>query len=207
MLPSIFERKALCIAALALGASLVAFAQPPASQTNTGGITVAAPYAGSLDPVDRKFVEKASVGGLAEVELGKLAQQRASSEQVKQFATRMVEDHTKANDELKAIAGTKGVQLPKNLAKGHQKEMAMLGRRSGSEFDREYMSHMVSDHMKDISVFESQAKSGKDADLKAFATKTLPTLQEHLKLAKNVQDTVKSSKGTLANPSTAAQKP
>jgi len=156
MSPSIFDRKALCIAVVALGASLGAVAQPPASRTNTAGMSTAAPYAGSLDRADRKFIEKAMVDGLVEVEMGKLAQQRAASDQVKQFAARMVEDHGKANDELKQIASAKGVQMPANLAKGHQKDMARLGKRSGTDFDKQYMAYMVSDHKKDLSAFENE---------------------------------------------------
>jgi putative membrane protein len=132
---------------------------------------------------------------MAEVELGKVAQQKASDSQVKSFAERMVTDHTKANDELKSLAGNKGVTLPTSLDKDHQKDSEKMQRLQGPEFDREYMKHMVKDHKKTVSDFEKQAKSGKDNDLKQFASKTLPTLQEHLKMAQQIEDSTKKNKG------------
>ncbi len=143
---------------------------------------------------DRKFVEEAAAGGMAEVELGKLAQQKATNEQVKQFGARMVQDHTKANDELKALASSKGVQLPAGPTKSQQRDMDKMNKLSGAEFDRDYTKHMLADHKKDVSLFEKQSKSGKDADLKAFAGKTLPTLQEHLQMVQALNDTVKNAK-------------
>ncbi|MGZ9031671.1 MAG: DUF4142 domain-containing protein, partial [Burkholderiaceae bacterium] len=98
---------------------------------------------------DQPFVEKAAMGGMAEVELGNLAQQKASSDQVKQYASRMVQDHGKANDELKQIATSKGIDLPTALDKKHRSDVDRLGKMSGAQFDRAYMSHMVDDHKKD----------------------------------------------------------
>lgn len=214
----IFNRKALCIAIMALGASLGANAQyksdtpgttgasQQSGRSDTSGKSSASQEASKLDSADRKFVEKAAIDGMAEVELGKLAQQKAASDQVKQFASRMVEDHSKANDELKQIASTKGLQLPTALDKGHQKDMEDLGKRSGADFDKKYMDHMVSEHKKDVSMFEKEAKSGKDAELKAFAAKTLPKLQEHMKLAQSVHEGVKSAKKSDTGERAAAQK-
>ena len=202
----VFNRKALCIAIVALGASLGASAQyksdtpatsgtsQQAGRSDTSGKSGASHEASKLDSAERKFVEKAAIDGMAEVELGKLAQQKAASDQVKQFASRMVEDHSKANDELKQIASMKGLQVPTALDKGHQKDMENLSKRSGADFDKKYMDHMVSEHKKDVSMFEKEAKSGKDPELKAFAAKTLPKLQEHMKLAQNVHEGVKSTK-------------
>jgi putative membrane protein len=150
--------------------------------------------AGQMDRADRKFVEEAAMGGMAEVELGKLAQQKGGSDQVKQFGARMVEDHGKANDELKQLAQAKGLSVPAAPDKSHQKEVDKLNKLSGAKFDREYMAHMLSDHRKDVSDFKKAAGSAKDSDVKSFASKTLPTLQEHLTLAQNVHDSVKSEK-------------
>jgi putative membrane protein len=143
-------------------------------------------------PADRTFMEKAAKGGTMEVELGRVAEQKAANAQVKQFGARMVQDHSKANDELKAIASSKGVNLPADAGE-HKKDIDKMSRLQGPEFDREYMKHMVSDHKKDVSEFEKASKSAKDADVKGFASKTLPVLREHLKLAQDTEKAVKSS--------------
>jgi putative membrane protein len=121
----------------------------------------------------------------------------------------MAEDHAKANDELKQIASAKGAQVPAALDKSEQKEIQKLEKLSGSDFDREYMKRMVSDHKDDVSAFEKEAKSGKDAELKSFAQKTLPTLQEHMKLAQTTYDSIKESRKSATKPAdtTAPGKP
>jgi putative membrane protein len=117
------------------------------------------------------------------VQLGKLAAEKAQSPEVKQFGQRMVDDHGKANDLLKQLATAKGVNLPTELDRSTQREMDKLAKLSGADFDREYMKHMVSDHKKDVREFKSEAKKAKDADVKQFASSTLPTLEQHLSLA------------------------
>ena len=149
---------------------------------------------GSLSHADQKFLEKAAQGGMAEVETGELAQQKASNDAVKQFGARMAKDHGKANEDLKQLAGSKGVRLPASPDRSHMQDMQKLQKASGAKFDREYMQHMVDDHKKDVAEFEKQAKSAHDPDIKAFAAKTLPTLQDHLKQAQSVNDSVKASK-------------
>ena len=151
-----------------------------------------------LAGADKTFVEKAAIGGMAEVELGNLAQQKAASEDVKKFGARMVQDHSKANDELKQIASTKGVQLPSSLDKKHQSDMDRLQKMSGADFDKAYMSHMVDDHKQDVAEFKKEANGGKDGDVKGFAAKTLPTLEEHLKLAQTTNDAVKKGAKTAS---------
>jgi putative membrane protein len=148
-----------------------------------------------LAGADKTFVEKAAIGGMAEVELGNLAQQKAASEDVKKFGARMVQDHSKANDELKQIASTKGVQLPSSLDKKHQSDMDRLQKMSGADFDKAYMSHMVDDHKEDVAEFKKEASGGRDSDVKGFASKTLPTLEEHLKMAQSTNDAVKKGGG------------
>ena len=133
-----------------------------------------------------KFAPTAAQGGLAEVELGRLAVQRAADPAVKEFGQRMVTDHSRANAELKAVAARKNIQLPTDLSSSQKSTMDKLSKLSGAEFDREYMSDMVKDHETDVKEFETQAKEGTDTEVKEFATKTLPTLQAHLQMARNV---------------------
>ena len=116
-----------------------------------------------------------------EVELGRLASEKASSSEVKQFGQRMVEDHGKANDELKQLATQKHVDLPAEPSAKHKATKARLEKLSGEQFDKAYVADMLKDHKKDVAAFEKQSRSAKDPDLKSFAAKTLPTLQDHLK--------------------------
>ena len=132
-----------------------------------------------------KFANKAAEGGMAEVALGKLAFERASNPAVKEFGQRMVMDHTAANNELKAIAAKKKIQLPTDLDSNEKSTLEKLGKLSGAEFDKEYMSDMVKDHEADVDEFKTQADKGNDPDVKAFAAKTLPTLQSHLQMARD----------------------
>jgi putative membrane protein len=163
--------------------------------SNAMGSNNATAKASSVSSGDRKFMEKAAQGGMAEVQLGKLAADKASNDQVKQFGQRMVDDHSKANDQLKQLATSKGVNLPTELDRSAQREMDKLQKLSGADFDREYMNHMVSDHKKDIGEFKSAAKS-KDADVKQFASSTLPTLEQHLDLAKSAEQAAKNASRT-----------
>ena len=141
------------------------------------------------DTEDRLFIEQAAQGGLAEVELGKLAQKRASSDAVKQFGARMAEDHSKANDELKKLAASRNITLASTPDRKTQKELADLGKTK--RFDHEYMELMVSDHRKDVADFRKQAQAAKGSDVKAFAQKTLPTLEDHLKQAETTKAALK----------------
>ena len=154
--------------------------------------------AGSLDAADLKFVEAAAQGGMAEVTLGQLGQAKAANPHVKAFAARMVADHSRANTELKTLAANKGVTLPAGPDAKDQKEADKLGKLAADKFDHEYMEYMVGDHKKDVKEFEKQAKTGKDADVRAFAAKTLPTLQEHLKMAESALAAAKAGAGAPA---------
>ena len=154
------------------------------SANRNTGATGAPAGMGSFSAKDRNFMMDAAMGGLMEVQLGHVAAQKGSSEAVKQFGQRMVDDHSKANSELMTLASSKGVTLPTALDEKHQKELTKLSGMSGAEFDRAYSKMMLSDHNKDVSAFEKQSTKAADPDLKAFAAKTLPTLQEHLQLAK-----------------------
>jgi len=158
------------------------------STTSTGssGGTVS-----SLDPADKEFVMKAAQGGMAEVMLGQMASSKATSPDVKNFANRMVSDHGKANDELKQLAQNKGMALPADTDQEHKDAADKLSKASGKDFDKQYMSAMVDDHGKVAKMFENESKDAKDPDLKAWAAKTLPTIQDHLKMAKDTKAKVK----------------
>lgn len=140
---------------------------------------------------DTDFMTKAALGGMAEVELGKLAATKAQSAEVKKFAQQMVTDHTKANDEFKAIAGEKNFSMPVRLDAKHQAVLDKLNGLSGAEFDKAYVEAMVADHEETIALFKSEADGGKDADVKAWASKTLPNLQMHLEMIKGIQAKMK----------------
>ena len=140
---------------------------------------------------DSKFAVMAASGGMMEVQLGELAQQKASSQRVKDFGAMMVRDHTKANDELKNLAGMKNITVPPAPGEDHMDQITNLSKKSGREFDREYMKMMVDDHQEDIDEFEKCSNNSKDADLKAFAAKTLPVLRTHLDSAKAINDALK----------------
>lgn len=147
--------------------------------------------ANRLSSTDNTFATKAAQGGMAEVQLGQLAQQHASNQAVKDFGQRMVTDHTKANDELKSVASKDGITLPTTLDAKDQATYDQLSKLNGAEFDRAYMRDMVSDHRTDIKEFQHEADHGTNPDLKSFASNTLPTLQEHLRLAESTEAKVK----------------
>ena len=138
----------------------------------------------SINATDKTFVKNAAIGGMTEVDLGKIAAAKGGSQAVKAFGTKMVDDHTKADDELKATAMPLGLTPPAALDATHQRVVDKFNKMSGgTAFDRAYRTQMIADHKTTIALFQKEAKSGKNADLKAFAVKTLPTLQEHLKMA------------------------
>lgn len=167
--------------------SLGAVAQTTSSSTNKSNSTHA-----SMDTTkhvtvsDRTFMIKAAEGGKAEVELGKLAQEKAASPEVRQFGERMVNDHSKAGDQLKQVAEKEGVPLPDKLNAKDSATKARLEKLSGEAFDRAYMKDMVADHTQDVREFNNEAKNGKDPDVKNFAAQTAPTLEDHLKEATNI---------------------
>jgi putative membrane protein len=143
--------------------------------------------AASVSQADEGFVTQAAIGGLAEVEMGKLAKQRASSPNVRKFAGRMVADHEKANRELEKIAGRQGVALPAALDDEHKGKLDDLRKESGDAFDRSYMRMQVAGHEKMEALLEDEIKSTRDEALKSFAEKMLPTVQEHHRMAEDIQ--------------------
>lgn len=149
--------------------------------------------AGKVTSADRKFMDKAAQGGLAEVQLGQLAEQKASSQSVKDFGQRMVTDHTKANDQLKSLAAGDGVTLPASMNAKDQALYNKLSGMSGAAFDRAYMNAMVRDHKMDIADFQKESNVSQNDGVKSFASSTLPTLHEHLQLAQSVDSKVGAS--------------
>jgi putative membrane protein len=162
---------------------------------------------GQLSPADKQFVKKAAEGGMDEVELGQLATQNAKSDEVKQFGQRMVDDHSKANDQLKQVAEQKGVTLPTKLSPKDQAEKDRLSKLKGEQFDRAYMQHMVMDHKKDVAEFKKESTSAKDPEVKNWAAQTLPTLESHLKQAEQVTSAEMSPKRAKKGPTTASVNP
>jgi putative membrane protein len=142
---------------------------------------------------DSAWVMKVAKGGMAEVELGKLATEKAASDEVKKFGQRMVDDHSKANDDLKTLAQNKKITLPADMDPKEKALRDRLSKLSGAAFDRAYMQAMLADHRQDVAEFRKEANSGKDPDVKAFAAKTLPTLEEHLKIAQQTTTAVGTS--------------
>jgi putative membrane protein len=148
---------------------------------------------------DKKFAKDAALGGLTEVELGKLATQKASSDAVKQFGQRMVDDHTKANAQLQEAAQKDQVTVPTSLDSKHQSRIDKLAKLSGPAFDKAYMKDQVKDHQQDIQEFQNEASNGTKPDVKQFASATLPTLQEHLEAAKSAEKAAKAQGSESAN--------
>ena len=148
---------------------------------------------GTVTNKDHKFVMEAATGGLEEVRLGQLATERAASADVRSFGQQMVTDHGQANQKLTQLATGKGLTPPTELTGDKKKDYDRLSQLSGAAFDRAYMQAMLTDHRKDVNEFRVEAKSGKDGDVKGWAAKTLPTLEEHLKLAQDANRAVGTS--------------
>ncbi len=130
---------------------------------------------------DESFYKNAAEGGLAEVQAGTLAQEKGSSAKVKDFGAMMVKDHSAANDKLKAIATSKSIDLPKSASIGQMANKAKLEVLSGDTFDKSYIKGQIKAHRETIALFKKEIASGQDADAKAFASATLPTVRAHLK--------------------------
>jgi putative membrane protein len=137
---------------------------------------------------DEKFAMGAAMGGLEEVELGRVAAQKGASDEVRQFGQRMVDDHSKANQDLTQVASAKGWVLPTALDAKHQADVQKLSALTGDKFDKEYVDMMLKDHKKDVPEFQKESAGGADADIKSFAARTTPTLQEHLQMIQRIHD-------------------
>jgi putative membrane protein len=163
----------------------VASPAPPVPQAASTSSAAATP--------DHHFASAAAAGGAAEVKFGKLAEEKASDPAVKAFGKRMVDDHSKAGEQLKEVAQSENMSLPSNMKAQDRAQYERLSKLSGAEFDRAYMQMMVKDHEEDVAEFKKEAASGKNAALKNFAAQTLPTLEEHLKQARDLAANRKAS--------------
>jgi putative membrane protein len=179
--------------AVALSFGVPALAQQrPAPGTPTSAAT-------TLSRADLDFVKKAAEGGMAEVALGKLAQQNAESPQVKQFGAKMEQDHGAANAQLTAIATGKGATMPQSLDQKDMRAQERLSKLHGAAFDREYMRMMVEDHDKDLKEFQKAAQSKHDQEIRNFAQQTASVVQEHDQLAHQVVQSL-SATGSSRQP-------
>jgi putative membrane protein len=162
-------------------------AVPPAASTTTAPESAPGSMAGpstKLSAADRKFVDKAASGGMAEVQAAQLAEQKTQDPKVKDFAEQMIKDHTAANQQLTTIAQQKGLTVPTALDSKDQKEIDKLQTLSGSKFDRAYMKGQARDHEAMLKLLQKESSSGKDSDLKSFADQTIPTIQKHIDMVK-----------------------
>lgn len=148
-----------------------------------------------VSAADTKFIKNAAVGGMEEVTLGQLAAQKGTDPDVKTFGQHMVDDHSKANDQLKQLASQKGVTVASALPPSKQKDVDRLNKLSGAAFDKAYVGMMVADHKKDVAEFKKASTTAKDSDLKSWAGTTLPTLQDHLKMIEDIHS--KMGKGGM----------
>ena len=158
--------------------------------------------ASTLSAGDRKFLSEAVDGGMAEVELGKLALQKAADTGVKKFGQQMIDDHSQANDQLRQLAAGKGVDLPQSPSAKNRELKRRLASLRGTSFDKAYMTDMVADHKEDVAAFQRESNWARDPQVKSFATHTLPTLREHLKHAQEISSkTTSALGGTIQNAS------
>ncbi len=183
----------LTVGLLAAFALACSSSQPGDSTANSAPLVKSEPAQAPSDSGDQvvtggdlAFINDAVPGGMVEVELGRLALKQAASKDVKQFAQRMIDDHTKAGDELKQLAARKKVPPPPELLPAQKETMAKLAKLQGAAFDSAYVQEMVADHEKDVAAFDNVAKTGTDADVKAYAAKTLPTLKAHLQMIRDI---------------------
>ena len=154
----------------------------PSMEPQTNGMQAT----GQASPTDKMFVAKAMQGGKAEVELGQLTLQKSQNEQVKQFAQRMIDDHTKLNDQMKPVAQQLGVSVPNQVSKKDKQTMAKLQALSGPAYDQAYIKDMVKDHKQDLSEFQTEASSGQDQTVKDAATQGSQVIAQHLQMIQQI---------------------
>lgn len=146
-----------------------------------------------LAHADTSFMKKVAENTKSELELAQLAEQKAADPQVKEFAQKVIEDHGKADEKLKAVAQQENIDLPDRKSSGETTEKARLDRLNGADFDRAYMKHMVAEHEQDINDFRKEATNSKDDNVRKFASENLPVLQAHLKMARDINAKVNGS--------------
>ena len=176
-----------------------------AMQSSSNRSTNSKASASKPSRADDKFMKKVAEDNLAEIDLGQLAAEKASSSQVKQFAQMVVDDHTKAYKELQQVAASQGITLPDKPKSSEQSEKQRLENIAGDQFDKTYMDRIVSDHINDVNAFRDEIQDGHDSAVKDFANKILPKLEEHLQKAESVNSVVKSGKAENSQPSQSAK--
>jgi putative membrane protein len=180
-------------ALMCMGMRMSAVAQDMNSQTSMNRTMT------KMSSADKKFMMTAAMGGTAEVEMARLALQKSGSDAVKQYAQKMIDDHTAANNELMQVASMKGVMLPTQPGAKHMSMMAKMQRLSGMEFDMMYVKEAgVKAHQEMERLFMRESMSGKDMDARAFAAKTLPAVRMHLQMARDMMASMKGMKGMTA---------
>ena len=152
-----------------------------------------------LSGADKDFMMKAAEGGIAEVMMSQMALSKSSNDEVKNFSQRMIDDHTKANNELKDLASKKGVTLPTAPNAKQRSEQDRLNKMSGADFDREYMRTQVKAHNETVALFDKETRSGKDQETKSWADQTLPTLREHQRMANDLSSKLGGPLGKAGN--------
>lgn len=193
------KKKSLVFSLAALIVLLGASATFAQSETKSTNSQTAAKKATSTTRMisDTEFAKMAAQGGLAEVKLGQLAEEKGTTQTVKDFGKRMVADHSKADDDLKTAASNDKIALPTEMSAKDQAAYDRLSKLSGEAFDRAYARDMVRDHSADVAEFRLESKDGKDASIKDFAAQKLPTLEDHLKQAREM---LRSTSATNSNP-------
>lgn len=169
-----------CVAVCCLSLSVGVLAQGPAPE----------PPPTALTTLDQKFVRNAAADGLLEVELGRLAQARGGGGEIKRLGERMVQDHGQLNVGLQGIAAARGVPWPDRLGRDRQALLDQMARLTGAAFDQAYSKQLVADHQRAVASFDQQALTGRDAELRAWASAALPTLREHLQAARALSPNV-----------------
>lgn len=182
------------------GSSVTGGGAAPAVQAGTGTRNAETSKDDKLSRGDRKFVQKAAESGMFEVQVAQLAASKATDPQVKSFASMLVDHHTKANNELVQLANAKKVELPAAPPRGKRRDIEQLGKKTGAEFDREFVRDVgIKAHEKDIKLFEKASKDLKDPDLKAFVDRTLPGLREHLAQAQKLPQSGSKAAAAMGN--------
>jgi putative membrane protein len=187
-------------------AALVLFTAPTLSLAQTPTPTAKVTEKGQLAQQDMTFANKAAISDMFEIQAGKLAQDQAKDKDVKQFGSHMVSDHTKTSDAMKEMAQKKSMTLPTKLDSEHQQKLDKLRGMKGEQFDSAYMQGQVDAHQTAVSLFRDEAQNGKDADLKRFAEQTLPTLEQHLRQARDQRPAVASAGGAAAHQEASIEK-
>jgi putative membrane protein len=172
---------------LLLGLAWPALAQDTGSASQTRTSTTSSTSTSTKGSKDAMFIREAAAGNLAEVKMGRIALDKSSAPDVKQFAQRLVDDHTKANDQLMTLAQQKEITLPTEPMAKAQKEAKHLESMNGAAFDKAWTASMVKDHKQDISKYSRESTHAKDADVRQYASSTLPTLKAHLQMAEQIK--------------------